>query len=178
MMKLKYFLGENLMKKVMYILFAVLMLGSLLCGCTKKEAAVELGPALMTVGGSIGAPNSGSNFVLDQAFFDAKSVEAVIDDPWMGDGITYKGVLIRDLLSAMKVPESAKTIKVIATDGKGIDIAIEDAKQWDIMLVHWANGVELSNDVGGPVKIAFPKDARDTYPDEQWMWWLTTAEVK
>jgi hypothetical protein len=166
------------MKKLLLVLIAVLMLGSVLAGCAPKEEAVVLGPALLTVSGKIGSPNSGETFVVDQALFDAKAVEITMDDPWMGEGIAYKGILIRDLLTAMKVPEDATTIRVVATDGKGIDIAIADAKKWDIMLVHWADGVELSNDIGGPVKIAFPADARATYVDDMWMWWLTTAEVK
>ncbi len=165
------------MKKFVLVLVAVLMLGTLIAGCAPKEKAVELGPALLTVSGKIGSPNSGDKYVVDQAFFDSKSVEIKMDDPWMGDGLAYKGILVRDLLTAMKVPDDATTIRLIATDGKGIDIAIADAKKWDIMLVHWADGTELATDAGGPVKIAFPADARATYPDDQWMWWLTTAEV-
>lgn len=165
------------MKKILVALLAILMLGAMLVGCAPKEKAVELGPALLTVSGKIGSPNSGETFVVDQAMFDAKSVEVKMDDPWMGDGITYKGILIRDLVAAMDVPDDATTVRVIATDGKGIDIAIADAEKWDIMLAHWADGVELTNDLGGPVKIAFPADARATYVDDMWMWWLTTAEV-
>lgn len=166
------------MKKALFVLVAVMLLGTLLAGCAKPAAQAELGPALLTVSGTMGAANSGDKFVVDQAFFDANSVEVKMDDPWMGDGLTYKGVLVRDLLTAMKVPDSATTITVVATDGKGLDISIADAKQWDIMLARWVDGAELTADNGGPVKIAFPADARATYLDEQWMWWLTTAAVK
>lgn len=166
------------MKKVLLALLAVLMLGAMLAGCAAKEEKVELGPALVTASGKIGSPNSGDKYVVDQAFIDANSVEVKMDDPWMGDGITYKGILVRDLLTKMNVPADATTIRVIATDGKGIDIAIADAQKWDIMLAHWADGTELSSDIGGPVKIVFPADARATYVDDMWMWWITTAEVK
>lgn len=162
-----------------FVMLALVILASALVGCAKKEEpAATLGPALLTVSGKMGAPNSGDKFVVDEAFFNSKSVEAKIDDPWMGDGLTYKGILVRDLLTAMKVPDDAKTITVVATDGKGLDISIADAKKWDIMLAHWVDGELLKEDTGGPVKVAFPADARTTYADEQWMWWLTTAEVK
>jgi hypothetical protein len=164
------------MKKSIFLVLVVILIGSLLAGCAKKNA--ELGDALLTVSGELGKTNSGDTFVLDQAFFDANSVERTMDDPWMGDGLVYKGVLIRDLLTAMKVPDSATTITVIATDGMSLDIAIADAKAWDIMLAHWVGGELLTTDNGGPVKIAFPAEARATYLDEQWMWWLTTAKVK
>jgi hypothetical protein len=172
-----FFSEEFRMKKVFLVMLVIVMIGTSLTACAKKETAAELGPALVTVSGSIGSPNSGSDFVMDQAYFDANSVEVKMDDPWMGDGITYKGVLLRDLLTAMKVPDSASKITVVATDGKGLDIAIADAKSWDIMLARWADGTELTTDTGGPVKIVFPADSRATYTDEQWMWWITTAKV-
>jgi len=167
------------MKKMFFVILVAVMLVSALASCApKEEPAAAVGPALLTVSGKLDKPNSGSDFVLDQAYFDSKSVEVKMDDPWMGDGITYKGVLIRDVLTAAGVPADAKTFRVVATDKKGLDIAIEDAKKWDIMLARWANGDELKEDTGGPVKIVFPADSRQTYTDEQWMWWLTTAEVK
>ena len=165
------------MKKVLLIALVLVMAATSLVACSKKEAAVDLGPALVTVSGKVGSPNSGGDYVMDQAFFDANSVEVKMDDPWMGDGITYKGILVRDLLTTMKIPSDATKITVVATDGKGLDIAIADAQKWDIMLARWADGAELDNDTGGPVKIVFPADSRSTYTDEQWMWWITTAKV-
>jgi hypothetical protein len=166
-------------KKSIFVILALVLLVSALVGCAKKEEpAAVLGDPLLTVSGKMGKANSGDKFVLDQAFFDSKSVEVKMDDPWMGDGLAYKGVLVRDVLTAMDVPADATTITVVATDGKGLDIAIADAKKWDIMLARWVDGELLKEDTGGPVKVVFPADARTTYLDEQWMWWLTTAEVK
>jgi len=150
---------------------------SMVAGCA-SNAKKEVGPALMTISGKIGEKNSGDKFVVDQAYFDANSVEIKMDDPWMGDGIAYKGVLVRNLAKDLKLPGDAAILKVIATDGKGIDLSMADIEKWDIMLAHWAAGKELDNETGGPVKIVFPADARGTYADDQWMWWLTTAEVK
>jgi len=166
------------MKKTILVLCALVVIATMLIGCAKKEEPAALGPALLTIGGKLDKPNSGDKFVVDQAYLDAKSVEIKMDDPWMGDGIAYKGILVRDLLTDAGVAKDAATITVVATDGKGLDISIADSQKWDIMLAHWADGKELAEDTGGPVKIVFPADARTVYADEQWMWWLTTADVK
>jgi hypothetical protein len=165
------------MKRTILVLCALAVIVSMLIGCAKKEEPAVLGPALLTISGKLDNPNSGDKYVVDQAYLDAKSVEVKMDDPWMGDGIAYKGILVRDLLKDMGV-KGATTIKVVATDGKGLDINIADAEKWDIMLAHWADGKLLDEETGGPVKIVFPADARTVYTDEQWMWWLTTADVK
>jgi len=31
-------------------------------------------------------------------------------------------------------------------------------------------GEDLVDEIGGPVKLVFPADARETYADDQWMW--------
>ncbi len=164
------------MKKAIFLTLAVILLSSLLTGCGSQENA-DLGPALLTVSGKIGAKNSGDTYVLDQAYFEARSVELVLDDPWMGGGITYRGVLVRDLAKDVKVANDAKVLRVISSDGQTLNIYLTDAEKWDIMLAHWADGTELDADSGGPVKVVFPAEARNTYVDKFWMWWLTNAEV-
>lgn len=44
-----------------------------------------------------------------------------------------------------------------------MDVAIADAQKGDIILVHWAAGAVLDKKAGGPVKLAFPDDAKCTY---------------
>ncbi len=111
------------MKKLVLVVLMIVIASASLVACSgQQSAAAELGPALVTVSGEMSSPNSGDNYVLDQAFFDDKSVEVTMDDPWMGDGIAYKGVLLRDLLTAMGADDATK-ITVVATDGKGLEIA-------------------------------------------------------
>jgi hypothetical protein len=164
------------MKRKFLVLVSILVLASLLVGCAPKEA--EVGESLIKVTGKIGKTNSGSDYVLDQAAFDAKAVEQTMDDPWMGDGLQYKGILLSELIKMVEPADDATTISLVATDGKAVDVAIADAEKWDIMLVHWAGGEMLAEDLGGPVKVAFSADARETYADEQWMWWLVEAKIK
>ncbi len=161
------------MKKNLYIFLAIVLFASLLAGCGAKP-----GDALITVSGDIGKTNSGNNYILDQAAFDSKSVELTYNDPWMGDGLKYKGILLRDLIALVKPGSGVTTVSLIATDGKAFDIALADAEQYDIMLTRWVDGVLLDESNGGPVKVAYPDDAKAIYPDDSWAWWVVSVEFK
>ncbi len=162
------------MKKRILVVVSLLLVVTMLFGCAPKAA--EVGETVLKVTGKIGNTNSGSDYILDEAAFESKSVEKVMDDPWMGDGLKYKGILLKDIVDMVKA--DATTISVVAMDGKSVDVAVEDAKNWDIMMVHYEDGEVLGEDRGGPVKIAFPTPARDKYADEQWMWWVVELKFK
>jgi hypothetical protein len=161
------------MKKSLYIIVAIVIFATLMAGCTAKP-----GDALLTVKGDIGKTNSGNNYIIDQATFDSKSVELVYNDPWMGDGLKYKGILLKDLADMVKPGSSVKTVSLICTDGKAFDVALADATQYDIILARWVDGQLLTEENGGPVKVAYPDPAKGTYPDENWAWWVVGVEFK
>ena len=161
------------MKKTMYIVMAIVIFASLLSSCAAKP-----GDSLITVKGSIGKTNSGSTYILDQAAFDSKSVELTYNDPWMGDGLKYKGILLKDLITLVKPDSSVTTVALICTDGKEYDIALADAQNYDIMLARWVDGTALDESNGGPVKVAYPDNAKSIYPDESWAWWVVSVEFK
>ena len=149
---------------------------TLLVGCGGGNA--EVGEALITVKGDIGKTNSGDNYILDQAAFDELSTELVYNDPWMGDGLAYKGILLKDLIDLVKPGDDVTIVSLVATDGKAFDIALADAEMYDIILAHWVDGNLLDEGNGGPVKVAYPDDAKATYPDENWAWWVVTVNFK
>ena len=163
------------MRKSIFILISMLLLAAMLAGCAQEG---EVGDALLTVTGDIGKTNSGDNYVFDEARFVEHSVDLVINDVWMGDGQEYKGILLSDIIDIVKPGSGVTTISVIAVDGKSADVAIEDAKNMEILMVHYLSGALLGEDLGGPVKIAFGADAQEVYPDESWMWWVAELKFK
>lgn len=163
------------MRKSIFILISMLVLAAMLAGCAQEG---EVGDALLTVTGDIGKTNSGDNYVFDEARFVEHSVDLVINDVWMGDGQEYKGILLSDIIDIVKPGSGVTTISVIAVDGKSADVAIEDAKNMEILMVHYLSGALLGEDLGGPVKIAFGADAQEVYPDESWMWWVAELKFK
>ena len=161
------------MKKNLYIVLAIVLFATLLAGCAAKP-----GDSLITVKGDIGKTNSGDNYVLDQAAFDSKSVELTYNDPWMGDGLKYKGILLKDLIALVKPDSGVTTVSLVATDGKAFDIALADAQNYDIMLARWVDGNLLDESNGGPVKVAYSDPAKAVYADENWAWWVVSVDFK
>jgi len=161
------------MKKSLYLMLVLVLVAGALTSCASKP-----GDALVIVSGKITKTNSGDTYVFDQAAFESKSVESTYNDPWMGDGLKYKGLMLKDMLNLVKPANDATTITLIGTDGKGFDVAIADAQKYNIMLAHWVDGNLLTEKNGGPVKIAYPDDAKGTYADEQWAWWIVKIEIK
>jgi hypothetical protein len=160
----------------MFVLVIVMVMGSMLAGCAAPEG--DVGDAVLTVTGDIGKTNSGDSYIFDEARFEEHSVDLIIDDVWMGEGQEYRGILLSDIIAIVDPGSDATTISVVAVDGKSADVAIEDAKNMEILMVHYLSGEILGEDLGGPVKIAFGADAQEVYPDESWMWWVAELKIK
>jgi hypothetical protein len=96
----------------------------------------------------------------------------------MGDGLKYKGILLKDLIALVEPGSAVTTVALICTDGKEYDIALADAQNYDITLARWVDGNLLTEENGGPVKVAYSDDAKAVYPDENWAWWVVSVEFK
>ncbi len=165
------------MKKILFVLLAAAMITALV-GCAGQSGAAPTtsGPTLITVKGKIAA----GTYLLDQAAFDKNSKEGPYFDPWTGKAgkdVTFKGIMLKDLVTLVKPASDAKTISLIATDGKAFDVPISDAQNFNIMLARWIDGAPLEEKTGGPVKVAYPKEATQ-YTPEQWAWWVVAVEFK
>lgn len=161
------------MKKSLFVLVLLAIVAAMLAGCAPKVT----GTPLVTVKGKI----AGGEYILDQAAFDANSVELTYNDPWMGDGLKYKGILLSKLVELVKPTADATIISLVATDGKAFDIPMAAGTQYDVMLARWVDGTLLDEKNGGPVKVAYPDDAKGTDPafaDENWAWWIVSVEFK
>lgn len=165
------------MKKILFVLLAAAMITALV-GCAGQSGAAPTtsGPTLITVKGKIAA----GQYLLDQAAFDKNAKEGAYFDPWTGKAgkdVTFKGIMLKDLITLVKPASDAKTVSLIATDGKAFDVPIADAQNFNIMLARWINGALLEEKTGGPVKVAYPKEATQ-YTPEQWAWWVVSVEFK
>ncbi len=145
--------------------------------CSSAPAA-PTGETTLVVTGNLGVTNAGDNFEFDAEMFSNNLTELVINDPWMGDGLNYSGMTLASILEVVEAPESATSVIVVAQDGFELVIPIEDALKWDILLVHFIDGEPLTEDNGGPVKIAFPDEARETYLDDNWVWWVVEVIIE
>ena len=141
------------------------------------EAAVEALPAptgdvILTVSGDLAAPNVDDTCQFDADLFDQYATEQTLDDPWMGDGLAYRGLTLATIVELCGGSADAETISLVASDGFAGEIATADLMEWPIMLAYQVDGIDLMEETGGPVKLVYPAEARETYSDDQWMWWV------
>lgn len=158
------------MKEKAYLVFLLFLAACL------SQAPPLRGEVVLTVSGSIGKTNAGDTYQFDMETLKAlPSTTLVIPDPHLEATITYGGVLLRDLLDAVKA-QNAKEIKIVAKDGYSTVIRAEDLAL-GILIAYTADGAEIPEDLGGPVKIVFSEDAQKVYGPENWVWWIKAVEV-
>jgi hypothetical protein len=167
-------------KKVLFFALLVALL-SAACGPkatpTPEGLTPPTGEVILAVSGDIGTPNAGDLCQFDAALLDRFAIEQTIDDPWMGDGLVYQGVTLLKIWELCGAAADAQAATLVATDGMEVVIAAEDLRAWPIMLAYQVDGADLVEETGGPVKLVFPAEARGTYADEQWMWWVTEVKI-
>ena len=148
-----------------------------------KAAEVQALPAptgdvILKVTGDLTLPNVGEECLLDADLFDQHAIKQVLDDPWMGDGLEYRGLTLNKVWELCGGSEEDTAAVLVAADGMSIEVAAADLTEWPIMLAYQVGGKDLIKDLGGPVKLVFPAEASDTYPKEMWMWWVAEVQIK
>ena len=136
------------------------------------------GDVILKVTGDIADPNVGDECQFDAALIEKYAEDQTIDDPWMGDGLEYRGILLSKVWELCGGSEEATVATLVAKDGMTMEVAREDLEKWPIMLAYQVGGEDLTDEVGGPVKLVFPAEARETYADEQWMWWVVEVRIQ
>ena len=157
------------------MLVAVLLL---LAACGKAGLPAPTGDVILKVTGDIAKPNVGDECQFDAALVEQYAVDQTIDDPWMGDGLEYRGLLLSDIWALCGGSDDATATTLVAKDGMTINIAQQDLEAWPIMVAYQVDGADLIDDLGGPVKLVFPADAGETYADDQWMWWVVEVKIQ
>ncbi|MBU7046619.1 MAG: molybdopterin-dependent oxidoreductase [Theionarchaea archaeon] len=95
-------------------------------------------------------------------------------DPHLEATIEYGGVLLKDILAHYN--KDAVEIKIVAKDGYTAVIKGEDL-YLGILIAYMADGSEIPEDAGGPLKAIFSEEAQKVYGPENWVWWITNLEI-
>lgn len=183
------------------ILAAILMtaLAVTACGGGSSRASYEtVAPATITPGDAIPAPtgeviltmlgdinttNSGDTLELDMSTLEGFGlVKYTVNDPWLNATNTYTGVLISDLHRIIGSSGAATSFHITALDDYQVDISLEDAAKWPILLATQNNGNYMDVENSGPTRVIFPYD---TYSDidqiaykDYWIWNIKSVEVR
>lgn len=153
-----------------------LLLLLLLAGCLAQKPSGPTGEVILTVSGNITTVN-----VKDTYQFDMEALKLLpfttirTPDPHLDATIEYGGVLLADILTAVGA-KNAKEIKIVAKDGYSAVIKVEDVNL-GILIAYTADGEEIPEDRGGPLKVIYSEEAQKVYSPDAWVWWITNLEI-
>ena len=138
--------------------------------------------AILTVTGKVKAMNSDNAILMDRATIEAVGVvEYTVTDHFEERPITYRGVLMRDLLTLWQVEEDASQVHLIAVNDYKIDIPLAEFNQYPILFALQADGVYMAPDYRGPAMLVYPVDQyKFDVIDVQrkWIWQIKAIDIQ
>ncbi len=154
---------------------------------TQSLAAFELpkeapqGAVILTVNGKIGVRNSPDAALFDAALLDALPQHSFVSaTPWLKNPATFTGPLLKDVLQALKA--QGTHLKALALNDYKIDIPLDDAFKFDVILARKVDGRVLTVRDKGPIFAMypferFPQLKTDIYYS-RCVWQLTSLRVE
>ena len=127
-------------KHILYTLLVPVILALILVGCSSDYDVVEQGsispgdavpaPAnevVLTLTGEISVTNFDDSLAFDiNTLEKLRLVEYDVDDPWLHEKVTYRGVLLSDLLKVAGTPDTVEEVMASALDGYAAPIPISE----------------------------------------------------
>ena len=144
-----------------------------------KEA--PQGAVILTVSGNIGVKNPADAALFDAALLDALPQHSFVSTtPWLKHPATFTGPLLKDVLQALKA--QGTRLKALALNDYKIDIPLEDAFKYDVILTRKVDGRVLTVREKGPIFVMypferFPELKTDTYYS-RCIWQLKSFRVE
>lgn len=148
---------------------ATIALGLSLCMTTfawADDFVAPKGEVLLTIKGSFAAKNAGDTLQLDQDQLAALPQTAfTTSTTWTSGTPTFKGVLLKDLITA--IGASGKTITLKAANDYAITITADDVKPDAPLLAYLMDDKAMSLREKGPIWMVYPYDQNDAYRTEE-----------
>lgn len=139
------------------------------------------GKVILTVSGQIESRNQG-----DKATFDLAMLEALpqhtftTQTPWNNTPVTFTGPLLRDVLDALKA--KGTRIQATALNDYRINIPLEDARKFNVLMAHRINGEAIPVRTKGPLFIVYPFDSAKELQSktyyERSIWQLKALDIQ
>ena len=113
------------------------------------------GTLILTVNGKIGVKNSPDAALFDAALLDTLPQHSFVSTtPWLKNPATFTGPLLKDVLQALKA--QGTNLKALALNDYKIDIPLDDAFKFDVILTRKVNGRALTVREKGPIFMMYP----------------------
>lgn len=145
------------------------------------ELPAPQGSVLLSVDGKIANTTDGSTAKFDRAQLEAFGLHKLTtSNPFIEGVHDFEGVRLADVLNAVQ-PQGTALI-AHALDGYNVDIPLEDASKYNVLLAMKMDGKVMRVRSKGPLWIIYPVDQHDELKAEHFssrsIWQLTTLTVK
>lgn len=152
----------------------------LLSPAAAQDFPAPSGEVILTLSGDIGRTNAEGTLVLDQALLDTLTQhEFATSTIWTEGVITFRGVLLRDLLAASDAQGS--TLTLTALNDYSVSMPAADATADGPLVAYRMNGAPMPVRDKGPVWLLYPYDTHPEFRSEltyaRSIWQLAHIEV-
>jgi hypothetical protein len=159
--------------------FSVVTEGELSAGEAVPEPE---GGVILTMTGKIGTTNADGSLQFDLATLESLGlVDYTVDDPFENREVTYRGILLGELLDVAAVEEDAVTLHTVAINDYAVDIPIAEVRRTPVFLALQANGEYMPISEKGPAMVVFPYNDFEfdrSIFDDYWIWQLAVIDVQ
>lgn len=136
---------------------------------------------ILTVTGDISRANVDDTIQMDMATLESVGVvEYDVLDPFANSTITYRGVLMSELLDVWGVSADATTLTLTAINDYAIDVPISAVREYPVMMALQADGEYMAIADKGPSMLVFPYDDFEldkALYNDMWIWQIASVEV-
>jgi hypothetical protein len=113
------------------------------------------GPVVLKVSGKIGLKNAVDGAVFDDAMLDALPQKSfVTETPWIKGAVKFTGPLLSDVLKVVNA--SGSNLKAVALNDYKINIPMEDAVKYGVILARQMDGKVMTIRDKGPLFVMYP----------------------
>jgi hypothetical protein len=114
-----------------------------------------VGPVLLKISGKIGITNSAGAAEFDDAMLDALPQKSVVTEtPWTKGMVKFTGPLLADVLAVVNA--TGANLRATALNDYKVNIPVEDAKKYGVILARQMDGKPLAVRDKGPLFVMYP----------------------
>lgn len=137
---------------------------------------------IVTVTGKIGTSNQDGKIIMDRATVETVGlVDYTVLDPFKNVDVTYRGVLMQDMLDVWQVAEDATALEVLALNDYRAEVPIEQLRNYPVIYALQADGAYMPVDDKGPAMLVYPYNEFEferPLTDAFWVWQIEEIHVK
>jgi hypothetical protein len=143
--------------------------------------ATPTGKVVLTLSGKVSKTNNGARAEFDMAMLEALPQQSfTTNTPWYKEPRKFTGPLLRDVLAAAGA--SGKTIKAVALNDYKVELPVEDAMRYGVVLARLMDDKPMAVRDKGPLFIIYPFDTDALLRSERYYsraaWQLKSLEIE